>query len=423
MATINIQSPLDQPSGNNRLLNELTTNLQSADFNDFKIISAFAKVGPLLRLQTHITNWRGSGKSISSIYGIDEKGTSKEALEFSLQYFNQAYVASIGTGLFKPTFHPKIYLFSGATRGIAYIGSNNLTVGGLESNAETYIKIQFSLPLEQPILDDVLRCWTESLTISIALTTAIINELVASRKVLDEASMRISRRVTTSPPTGAAAPPPPPPAFPDFRPVPPSSLPRENFRTRTVSAARTTRARTTRSATSAPALAVAATTTTNLVEQSIEALVIQIIPHHNGEVFLSKLAVDQNHDFFGWPFTGATVPKKATNPSYPQRTPDPIVNIRVYNNLGNVIITHSAFALNTVYYSTKSEIRITVPQNVVTNAPAYSIMVMKVSESAGVDYEIDIYTTGSDQFNQYLAVCNQTMPSGGSAQARRFGWI
>lgn len=64
MATINVQSPLDQPSGNNRLLTELIANLQNADFNDLKIIAAFAKIGPLLRLKSHISNWRGQGKSI-----------------------------------------------------------------------------------------------------------------------------------------------------------------------------------------------------------------------------------------------------------------------------------------------------------------------------------------------------------------------
>lgn len=330
-----------------------------------------------------------------------------------MQHFNQAYVASIGTGLFKPTFHPKIYLFKGAGRGIAYIGSNNLTVGGLETNAETYTKIQFALPQEQAILDDVLRCWTESLTISLPLTQTLINEFVASRKVLDEAAMRSSRRTVTL--AATATPLPPPPQFPNFRPVPPSSLPRENF-----GGTRTTTSRPARRGAAVAAVAVAPT---NQVEQSIEALVIQITPHHNGEILLSKLAVDQNHDFFGWPFTGLTVPKKSTNPSYPQRTPDPIVNIRVYNNLGNIIVTHSGFGLNTVYYSTKSEIRITVPSNVVANTPAYSIMVMKISDSSGVDYDIDVYTVGSAQFNQYLAVCNQTMPSGGNAQARRFGWI
>src|SRR5205085_2252108 len=88
---------------------------------------------------------------------------------------------------------------------------------------------------------------------------------------------------------------------------------------------------------------------------SSEALVIQIVPHHNGEVFLSKIAVNQNPGFFGFPFRGITTPKIARNPSYPQRVPDPVVNITVYDAAGNVTLTRTAFELNTVYYSTKSE--------------------------------------------------------------------
>ncbi len=39
------------------------------------------------------------------------------------------------------------------------------------------------------------------------------------------------------------------------------------------------------------------------------------------------------------------------------------------------------------------------------------------------DYDIEIYTLGSVQYNAYLAVCNQTMPSGGKKVPRRFGWL
>ena len=51
-------------------------------------------------------------------------------------------------------------------------------------------------------------------------------------------------------------------------------------------------------------------------------LVIQVTPHHNGEIHLSKIAVNQNPTFFDYPFTGMTVPKKAGNPTYPQRVPE-----------------------------------------------------------------------------------------------------
>jgi hypothetical protein len=151
-------------------------------------------------------------------------------------------------------------------------------------------------------------------------------------------------------------------------------------------------------------------------------LVIQIVPHANGEVFLSKIAVDQDPSFFGYPFTGRTTPKKATNPSYPQRIPDPNVNLTVHNRRGGATVTHMGLGLNTVYYERKSEIRITVPQDVVRNTPAGSIMVMRAGIH-GSDYDIDIFVPGSQMYASHLAVCNQTMPSGGAGPGRRFGWL
>src|SRR5207253_2874287 len=63
-------------------------------------------------------------------------------------------------------------------------------------------------------------------------------------------------------------------------------------------------------------LPASASTTTGGVRRSSRAraysggqsagriLVIQIIPHHNGEIFLSKNAVNQNPALFGFPFSG-----------------------------------------------------------------------------------------------------------------------
>ena len=152
---------------------------------------------------------------------------------------------------------------------------------------------------------------------------------------------------------------------------------------------------------------------------------MQITPHRNGEVFLSKAAMDQDPAFFGWPFTGRTVPKMSTNPSYPQREPDPVVDLKVRDDTGSLILRYPALNLNTVFYARKSEIRVTVPPDVVRAVPSrppYPIMVMRQA-SEPLDYDIEIHLPGSPEYDAYLQLCNQQMPSGGSRVARRFGWV
>jgi len=87
-------------------------------------------------------------------------------------------------------------------------------------------------------------------------------------------------------------------------------------------------------------------------------------------------------------------------------------------------LNRSGFGLNVVAYTRRSEIRITVPQELARGIPAYSILVMsKAVEVEHLDYHMDIYSPGSTKYDSYLAACNQTLPSGGTTRARRMGWL
>lgn len=402
MAKISIQKPTDQPSGKVRLLNELRDNLKRPDLNKFRIIVAFAKVGPLLRLEQDIQNWINNDKIVEAIFGIDERGTSFQALQFALAYFHQVYVAHI-SGVFNPTFHPKIYLFTDQDKAVAYVGSNNLTVGGTETNLETNIKFELDLPGDAEILSELEGCWDDTLQISRELNEELLKELFDSGQVPNERETRKITSVGEKDTTKKSQ-----PAFPKLRVIPPSPLPRKKSQKPREKGI----------------ISPIKPTPTEANTFAVKALVIQITPHPNGEVFLSKTAIDQNPEFFGWPFKGWTIPKKPSNKAYPQREPDPIVNITVFDKAGIPVVSCIEFSLNTVYYDRNSEMRITISQDVVQATPEYSIMVLKQAEiDQSYDYDIEIYTPGSEQYQAYLAVCNQTMPSGGKQRARRFGWL
>lgn len=408
MAHISIQSPIDQPTGKSRLLTGLIECLETEEYTKFRLIVAFAKVGPLLRLEEKLKAWADAGKQVEAIYGIDEKGTSIEALEFSMKHFSSVHIAHVKAGAFNPTFHPKIYHFEGPEKSRLYIGSNNLTVGGVESNSETNICLDFAHADDGDLLDKAHEMWDSTLTFSKGLDEELLSQLADSGMVVSEKVMRKSRAVAKKIAAeqqggsgGIAI------DFPRIKVVPPSALPKSTL------------AR-------APQEAVSQQTEQEheaFVGASTEGLVIQISPHHNGEVFLSKLAIDQNRDFFEFPFAGQTTPKIASNPSYPQRDPDPIVDINLYDTTGTLSLTIKDFGLNTVYYETKSEIRITVPQEVVQSTPPFSVLVMSRPEMVSKDYVLDIYVPGSARYDSYLAACNQQMPSGGNAQPRKFGWL
>ena len=387
MPRFSLLRPLDQPTGTRRLLHDLEAALDDSRFTAFRLVAAYAKSGPLLRLQPRLTAWRGAGKTVEAILGIDQRGTSEEALRLALDLCDRAYI----THQQPVTFHPKIYFFTGPGRARAFVGSNNLTVGGTETNYEAAVQIEIELPGGAADLAVFEEAWTALLPsncpATVPLDAAALDRLVAAGFVVDERAMRAHRSHGDAALFGTVR---------DhlFRGVP--ALPESP-------------------------LPAGRSAIDGIRRQSDRRLAIQIKPHHNGEIFLSVTATMQNPAFFDWPFTGRTTPKKPGNPSYPQRIPDPIANVAVYGAELSPALTLNRYPLNTVYYEKKREIRITAAP-LVPMAPDYSVMILERSDITGVDYEITIHRPDSPDHAIWLARCNQSMPGGGRTP-RRFGWF
>jgi HKD family nuclease len=399
MARFEILNPNDQPLGKWRLLHQLRACLASKEFDSLRMTVAFAKTGPLARLATEIDEWLDRKNTIEAVFGIDHQGTSKQALEFALEKFTTTWVLHVGP---RATFHPKMYFFMGPDRARLFVGSHNLTVGGTEVNWESGVVIDMDRSQDKKILEQAVGIWESLVGSGAKLDKANLAAYEAAGLLLDETKQqkRGSGRHGPGGSRGAGT-------VAKFVIVPPSPLPSAGVvkrRRRRVGAVRKQQP---------TALPLAA-----------EALVIQIVPHDNGEVFRSKRAADQNPAFFGFPFTGRTTPKKPSNPAYPQREPDPIVNLVAYDTAGTPSVHLPRLSLNTVYYESKSEIRITVPPEVVRAVPEYSILVMRQSPfGSNYDYDMEIFPPGNAQFDSYLTVCNQTLPSGGKARPRKMGWL
>ena len=409
MAEFTLIKPLDQPPGTRRLLEDLKTALQSENFDALYIIVAYAKSGPLLRLRELLENWRKAGKSLDIILGVDQQGTSLEAVELSQELFDNVYITQ-NSGI---TFHPKIYLFTGKKHARAFIGSNNLTVGGTEKNFESSVHLEMMLPVDEANLSEVMSAWADLMPSNCAATRLldaeilaelITNETILKEKALYSRSNGSDAASVSSRGRGVKS---------RLKVKPESPLPKS------VLVANQKASAVFKKAKPGATKAKAEPTKNNIIARG---LVMQIKPHHNGEIFLSVIAAKQNPDFFDWPFTGATTPKKVGNPTYPQMDPDPFVNVDVYGVAHDPIISLNNYRLNTVYYEKNSEIRVTASPLVGT-VPDYSVLIMELSEVEGIKYNMTIHRPDSPDYDNWLAACDQQMPSGGKPIARKFGWF
>jgi HKD family nuclease len=403
MPKIEILKPVDAAIGKRRLLDELKGNLDSEEFSDFRWLVAYAKVGPLQRLKSRLEAWRKNGRTVRAIFGIDQQGTSREALELALALCDEVYVTQ-ERGI---TFHPKAYVFTGITRAKLYLGSNNLTVGGTETNFEAAVVVDATLPVDNAVLAEMNELWNQLLPAQCVATRVLnqtlLDKLVADGDVVDEITLRKTQKAATKAKKSSTS-------KTGLKLKPPSPLP---------AGAKATKAAQQAAPTTASPQAVAI----SIAPPAAQAigLAIQIKPHGNGEIHLSKLAVNQNPAFFEFPFNAIATPKNAGGTPYPQRLPDPVVNIQVYGAGGALLLKDDAYSLNTVFYEPKKEIRITASK-LVSVVPEYSVMVMTPGEAAGIDYELAIYTPDSPDYVLWVATCNQQMPGGGKIP-RKFGWF
>ncbi|MGC2776494.1 MAG: phospholipase D family protein, partial [Bradyrhizobium sp.] len=118
---------------------------------------------------------KAAGLRIDAIFGIDQQGTSAQALAFALDHFDHVYVTR------EPnlTFHPKIYSFHGTTMARVFVGSNNLTVGGTEINFEATIRVDLTLPDEDDAFKPFGDAWMELLPTACPATKKLNRTLLS----------------------------------------------------------------------------------------------------------------------------------------------------------------------------------------------------------------------------------------------------
>lgn len=184
---------------------KIASLFSDSSLHTFLGISAFASVAGVAGLADLLADAEPHLKSASVIVGIDQKGTSKEALEELLALNVNAYIFyQPGTTI----FHPKVYLFEGDTHSELIVGSSNLTAQGLFANVEASVHIQFDHALEadrvtlQQLKDGFSGLFDFSDPNLQKLSVDLIIKLVGAKLVPTEAERKILQGKTEMPKTG-----------------------------------------------------------------------------------------------------------------------------------------------------------------------------------------------------------------------------
>lgn len=164
---------------------ELIKQFESKRYDSFTCLVAFASFGGVSALTKYINEGKQRGMKIKVILGVDQKGTSKEALEEVLSWEVDASIYHTDS---RNIFHPKVYLFENVDIFTLIVGSNNLTVPGLVQNVECSLLIKDirSNPVHREFYDYWKAILDDSEVNLYPITQELIDELFADKIILSE---------------------------------------------------------------------------------------------------------------------------------------------------------------------------------------------------------------------------------------------
>ncbi|MCI4137627.1 phospholipase D family protein [Bacillus vallismortis] len=191
---------INQPN-NGSLGHQLETLLQKEEITNLSILVAYAKKSGVIRLLGKLQLFKERGGTITIVVGIDQSNTSKDALVMLYNICDELYIYHNEKA--DQTYHPKLYMLNEESLTHVFIGSNNLTAGGLYTNNEVCTYSQLNLNLEQDSTnnDNLLETFTSYINTSNDLCKKVDLELIETLeyegyiKSEDELKRGLRRRI------------------------------------------------------------------------------------------------------------------------------------------------------------------------------------------------------------------------------------
>ena len=156
-------SPIFQTTGGAiHLADRLNELLGADDLPRLRIAVSYVRWSGLGILASRIEGFLNSGGELQTLYGVANGVTTPDGLLYSLYlqtlYPTYSYAGIIEDQYQNATFHPKFFEFKFKQKTVAIVRSGNFTAGGLVSNTEIALQIEFANgdPL-RPVLDDAWK--------------------------------------------------------------------------------------------------------------------------------------------------------------------------------------------------------------------------------------------------------------------------
>lgn len=163
----------------NNVGKQIVASLESKDYKSFNGFVAFASISGVKMLQPFLKKAKSKYDHIRFYIGVDNRGTSKEALESLLNQNIDTYIYYDKRNYV--TYHPKLFIFEGAKFTRVIIGSSNLTSSGLKSNLEASIQLDFRTKTDKQginLINEIKDYYSDLLDLSSSKLELLTQELL-----------------------------------------------------------------------------------------------------------------------------------------------------------------------------------------------------------------------------------------------------
>lgn len=383
---------INQPFGGhpNRVGDHLTVllNRSTLKFDSIYMAVAFAKSSGVGILYDYLQDYVRGGGTLEIVVGIDHMGTSRQGLELLLQ---TGATVDIFHNPGVNTFHPKLYLFErDSFEGVAIIGSNNLTRGGLYENFELSVRLDHDLSIEddarefQLLLDSFRTISDISNGMVTRLDQPLLAQLDADGYLLDESRATVSTPSSGSRPTTRTG--------SIFRHVPMPRGPRITRRT-------------------------PVTTSPAQIGTPVAAFIMTLGPRdtrqqagYSRDIFIPIAARNANSSFWDWPGAYSS-PATGTRGNFLERRVDLLIT--EVNG-----VTQLVSGVRVYHYSERDEFRMNCGELVRGSMPNDILVLSRVQPGSGYDYDAAILPHNHPMYTTFLNLCTNTIPQ----SAKRWGY-
>ena len=190
---------IHHPAHPHRLGDFLRENL-TRDWTDFRAAVAFVKSSGVKHLAEPLATFARKSR-VDVVVGIDHGGTSYEGLRDLLSAVGPSGRVAVFHNLLRYTFHPKVYVFKSSSAAEFFVGSGNLTEGGLFTNYEAGIHARLDLeaPDQAVVLkeiEDLLDQWGDPASGTVLVLNQMILEALRDAGLAPPEAIVASRRTS-----------------------------------------------------------------------------------------------------------------------------------------------------------------------------------------------------------------------------------